>query len=288
MGQYSNMTQIANLALSLLGEKPISSISATDATNARLVALQRWQGGVLEKVIRDLKIQVSKKEAVLVLAEENPTDEWQFAYFEPSDLYLIHRILSGNLQDTQETIVQFRKRVQEGAAAANITGATKATECVLTVSGLVDGQLITIASVTGMTELNGNTYIVSDATATTCKIKDRDTGEYVDSTGFTTYTGPSGTATPIAHVRILCNVDTPTLEYGYLPDITVWPADWAVAIARLWAWLAGPEICGAEKADTIAVQRVEYLAALRNAGGNDFNEQAKGPRPPARLSDARN
>lgn len=69
-----------------------------------------------------------------------------------------------------------------------ITGASKATHCILTVSNsFTGGNSVTIADVSGMTELNGNTYSVLAANATTITLN-------VNSTTFTTYIS-GGTAT---------------------------------------------------------------------------------------------
>lgn len=80
--------------------------------------------------------------------------------------------------------------------SVTITGATNATECVLTADNtLATGQLVTINGVSGMTQLNGNTYIIVSANSTTITIQ-------VDSTGFGTYTGPNtGTATQVDYLN---------------------------------------------------------------------------------------
>lgn len=64
-----------------------------------------------------------------------------------------------------------------------ITGATQANPCVLTVTGntFVANQFVTISDVEGMTELNGNTYEITNVTGAAVTIN-------VDSTGFSAYT----------------------------------------------------------------------------------------------------
>jgi hypothetical protein len=75
----------------------------------------------------------------------------------------------------------------------SITGATQATQCVLTcTSNFQVGQSILVSGVTGMTELNGNTYIVVSVSPTTVTLN-------VDSTGFTAYVS-GGTASSITNV----------------------------------------------------------------------------------------
>ena len=68
---------------------------------------------------------------------------------------------------------------------ATVTGATQANPVVITTSAahtFTDGESVTITGVVGMTELNGNTYVIGNVTATTFEL----TG--INGTGFTAYT----------------------------------------------------------------------------------------------------
>lgn len=90
------------------------------------------------------------------------------------------------------TVTDLTATVQLAKAAIikTITGATQAHPCVLTATAADDiavGDFVTIASVSGMTELNSNTYEVLSVTSTTLTID-------VDATGFTAYAS-GGTAT---------------------------------------------------------------------------------------------
>lgn len=76
-------------------------------------------------------------------------------------------------------------------AAQNITGITKADPAVVTYSGAdnyTNGKEVYISGVVGMTEVNGNFYVVAnvDTGANTFELNDVD-GNNIDSTGFTTY-----------------------------------------------------------------------------------------------------
>ncbi len=73
----------------------------------------------------------------------------------------------------------------DGGEAKAITGATSATEIVITSvgHGLLDGQQILIDGVVGMTELNGKVYTVSDKTNDTFKIKDSTSTAYISALG---------------------------------------------------------------------------------------------------------
>lgn len=102
-----------------------------------------------------------------------------------------HRMNTSLLGDTVQigfTLSDEQMRAPLSGSAQSITGATKAFQCVLTCAGgFSAGQLVYIESVAGMTELNGNNYVVVSSDATTVTIN-------VDSRRFTTYSS-GGTAT---------------------------------------------------------------------------------------------
>ena len=106
-----------------------------------------------------------------------------------------HRMNTSLLGDTVQigfTISDTQMRTLDvvGKSFA-ITGATQANPCVLTCTGAFSSnQLITISGVVGMTQLNGNTYLVVSSTSSTVTI-------LVDSTSFTAYSS-GGTATQVA------------------------------------------------------------------------------------------
>lgn len=74
-------------------------------------------------------------------------------------------------------------------ADVTITGISQADPGVVTTSGAhgyEDGDEVFIYEVTGMTEVNGKSYLVANKTATTFELTDID-GNNVDTTGFTAY-----------------------------------------------------------------------------------------------------
>lgn len=109
--------------------------------------------------------------------------------------------------------------------AVTITGASQTNPAVITVAAghaFVPGQLVTIAGVVGMTQLNGNTYTVGAVTATTFQL----TG--VNATGFGAYvsggtaTGPVTLVTPwaeadLALLRFTQSADVMTFTHGSYP-----------------------------------------------------------------------
>lgn len=73
--------------------------------------------------------------------------------------------------------------------SASITGITAANPCVVTAANsFFVGQTVTITSVTGMSEINDNTYEIIAVTGANFTLS-------LNSTGFTPYVGPSGTVT---------------------------------------------------------------------------------------------
>lgn len=68
-------------------------------------------------------------------------------------------------------------------ALATITGATQANPCVITAANdFSNGETVEINNVAGMSELNGNSYTVANATPTSFELQG------IDSTGYTAYT----------------------------------------------------------------------------------------------------
>lgn len=81
--------------------------------------------------------------------------------------------------------------------SGSITGATQANPCVLTVTAhpFVNGDLVKITGVVGMTQLNGNVYTVAGAATNTFQLSG------VNSTGFTAYSS-GGTAKLVRTVYV--------------------------------------------------------------------------------------
>lgn len=99
-----------------------------------------------------------------------------------------------------------------------ITGITQADPAVVTSAshGLTDGTEIIIEEVVGMTEVNGNKYLVSNATANTFELQDL-SGNDIDSTGFTAYSS-GGYATKTDEFPVACTFHEASLFYGGTPN----------------------------------------------------------------------
>jgi hypothetical protein len=136
-----------------------------------------------------------------------------------------------------------------------ITGATQANPCVLTITGnnYVAGDWIFISGVGGMTQLNGNYYIVSNVAGANVTIKDL-FGIPVNSIGFGTYTS-GGTAQRIytinspfaaadlALVKFAQNVQFMVLTHpNYSPQLLTFngPTNWAITTITFGATVSPP------------------------------------------------
>jgi hypothetical protein len=128
---------------------------------------------------------------------------------------LKHAFSSGKADGTDATLVQpsnwnsehnltvsapsvLGKLLTFGSTARSITAVTKANPGVLTATSfdMVAGQLVTISGVGGMTQLNGNTYVVLNPSGSTFNIAALATPTTaIDTTSYTTYTS-GGTVTP--------------------------------------------------------------------------------------------
>jgi hypothetical protein len=127
---------------------------------------------------------------------------------------LWHRINTSLIGDTVQlgfTISddQMRALTPSLTQIFTITGATAANPCVLTCSSTLGvGQLVTISGVVGMTQLNGNTYVITAVSSTTIKIG-------VDSTAFTAYSS-GGIATLVSPINQTAEIEL----HGFVIDVT--------------------------------------------------------------------
>lgn len=105
-------------------------------------------------------------------------------------------------------------------AAKSITGATAADPCVLTVTshGYSNGDEVQVASVGGMTELNGRNFKVANVTATTFELQTMDSVD-LDASGYTVYTSGGTAAKVYEIVTTYVTADLSTLQYVQEADI---------------------------------------------------------------------
>ena len=134
---------------------------------------------------------------------------------------VLSRLIPFQFKSTDTYILEFGNEIMRvyrngaqvlNATAKTITAATKASPGVLTSNshGFSNGDEIFIASVGGMTELNGRNYRVANSATNTFTLTDL-FGVAINTTSFTTYTS-GGTATEIFELA------TPYPE-AKLPDV---------------------------------------------------------------------
>ena len=173
---------IANKSLALLGALAITAFDQAGSEEA--AAINEVYDDILEEVL-----------------SEHP---WSFATKRIALVATVPADTSRTIDDTEYTPVV-------------ITAATAADPVVITAAahGLVDGDWIKITAVGGMTELNGEFFIVDDATTNTFSINDT-LGEDVDGTAFGAYT----TGGQIQKAPEMVTVDT------YVPVVYEKPDDY--------------------------------------------------------------
>ncbi len=163
----------------------------------------------------------------------------------------------------------------------NITGASKAATCQLTVANTYttgDVDWIYVSGVGGMTELNGKFFIVHARTAGTVDLYDL-FGNPVNSTGYTTYTS-GGTAqriytlsapyaaTDLALLKFVQNVNTLIIthpDYETRKLVFTSATSWAISAITFGSTATAPS--GVSVGSTLAGGSVSYSYAVSSVDG---------------------
>jgi hypothetical protein len=151
-----------------------------------------------------------------------------FSKQNPAVTFFPPRIVSFEFSLTQNIVLEFgdfylRFIVNGGMVVETgkvITGASQANPCQITSvgHGFSNGNWVVITGVGGMTQLNGNTYIVAGVAANTFTLTDLD-GNAINSTGYGAYTG-GGLAERIYEiVTPYSQVDLPLLKFVQSADV---------------------------------------------------------------------
>ena len=95
-----------------------------------------------------------------------------------------------------------------------ITGATSANPVVITASshGLLNGDLVDIKDVVGMTEINGNRYKVADKTTNTFELTNQTTGADINGSAFTAYDSGGKARKGITTITGLSHLEGATVQ----------------------------------------------------------------------------
>jgi hypothetical protein len=95
-----------------------------------------------------------------------------------------------------------------------ITGITKATQAVVTAiaHGFVDGDLVDIADVEGMTQVNNLRFKISDKTTDTFKLKNPEDNTYINSNAYTAYTSAGKARKAVTTISGLIHIEGKTVK----------------------------------------------------------------------------
>lgn len=103
----ASKTSIDNLALRhLASSKSIANHDTTASADA--TACRIFYDIALEETFRDFSWPFATEIGDLGLVEEDPNDEWAYAYRYPSDCKFFRRILSGTRNDSRQSRVPYR------------------------------------------------------------------------------------------------------------------------------------------------------------------------------------
>jgi len=102
----SSTTELANLALSHLGQnQEIANVETEKSSYA--ATMRRLLPIAVETFLKDFPYSFCNVTSALALVEEDPNDEWAYAYRYPTDCLKPIRILSGVRDDTRQSRVNY-------------------------------------------------------------------------------------------------------------------------------------------------------------------------------------
>lgn len=124
--------------------------------------------------------------------------------------------------------IRFFKDSAQLTVSPTITGATQANPCVITCvgHGFLNDTKVTIASVAGMTELNGNEYTIANVTDDTFELAGVNSSGYGAYTSGGTATGPYEILSPYAASELFA------IQYAQSADV-MWLVHNDVPVAKL-------------------------------------------------------
>ncbi len=165
----------------------------------------------------------------------------------------------------------------------NITGASKASACVVTVTNTYSpGDWVYISGVGGMTQLNGKYYIVSAASGTDITLQDLFSNN-VNSTGYTTYT-TGGTvqriytiaspysASDLATLKYSQNVDTLILTHtSYAPQVLTFTSatSWTIVPISFGTVVGKPTISSVTSSGGAGSANYSYIVTTVDINGQE-------------------
>lgn len=139
------------------------------------------------------------------------------------------RLVPFQFNTTQNYVLEFgnlyMRVLKDGGyvteTAVNITAATQANPVVATATGhgYANGDVVYIAGIAGMTELNGRFCIIANQTANTFELTDQITGVAIDSSAYTAYSSGGTAARLFTLTTPYVQADLLLLKYVQSADI---------------------------------------------------------------------
>lgn len=199
---------------------------------------------------------------------------------ETKDSSVTARLIPFIFNSSQTYVLEFGNlymRVHKDGAqltetAKNITGATAADPCVLTVTshGYSNGDEVQVADVGGMTELNGRNFKVANVITHTFELQTMDSVD-LDATAYTAYTSGGMAAKVYEIVTTYVTADLSTLQYVQEADIVtiVHPNYPQRELARTGdtSWTIADIVFAPE------IDRPANLASIGSAGANNYKHK---------------
>lgn len=186
---------------------------------------------------------------------------------------------------------QYMRVISRGAyvteTATTITGATQADPCVISDSGQSynNGDWVFLSGIGGMTQLNGQTFIVASRTSSGFALHDLD-GNPIDSTGYGAYTSGGAAARIFTLPTPYAAIDLPLLKFAQSADVMslthpnyapqelsrLGPANWTIAaLTPGGSELAAPYGLTATASNTTTTNPASYsyVVTAVDASGNE-------------------
>ena len=173
----------------------------------------------------------------------------------------------------------YKNGVQATETTKNITAATQAAPCVITIGthGYTNGQEVYITGVAGMTQINGRNFKVANKTTNTFEITDM-AGTAIDSTLYGAYTSGGTAARVYEIVTPYVEAALPALQYvqsadivtitnsGYAPrDLSrTGDTSWTLSTITFGATITAPTGLASDAAGTSFYYKVTAVSAETN------------------------
>ncbi len=108
----SAQTDLCNAAVMLCGVGV--EIASIDERSPEAEACKQFYDTTLERLAVKLKLPELTKRVALALVEEDPCDEFEFSYGVPSDCVAPLKIVSGDIPETSDTHIPFKRVNKDG------------------------------------------------------------------------------------------------------------------------------------------------------------------------------